>query len=261
MKMRKFYNALKFFSLSAVFSTFLFNANVVRSQELSAKEIVRIAHNKANGNTSKGEMKMTIVRPDWSREVSMKTWSKGTEYYLIYITDPPRDEGQVFMKREKDMWNWMPNINRMIKLPPSMMGQSWMGSDFTNDDLVRMNSIIDDFTHEIIGSEEIDGYQCHVIELIPKPDAAVVWGKIILWISREEHYELKGEYYDEDEVLVNTMLASDIKQMGDRRLPSKLIMMPVDKPGNQTILETKDVVFDKPIDVNFFSQQNMKNIR
>jgi outer membrane lipoprotein-sorting protein len=231
------------------------------SQDLSATEIVKRANDKANGLTSQGTMKMTIIRPDWSREVTMKTWSKGTEYYMIYITEPVRDKGQVFMKRDKDMWNWMPSINRMIKLPPSMMGQSWMGSDFTNDDLVRINSIIDDYTHQIVGSETIDGFDCYIIQLIPKPEAAVVWGKIRLWISKDDYYELKGEYYDEDGNLVNDMVSSDIRQMGDRKLPSKTVMTPVDKPGNHTILQMIDVEFNKPISEDFFSQQNMKNLR
>jgi outer membrane lipoprotein-sorting protein len=246
-----------YFFLSATLST---NYSSF-AQDLSAKDIVQRANDKATGNSSQGTMKMTIVRPDWSREVTMKSWSKGTGYYLIYITEPARDKGQVFMKRDQDMWNWMPTINRMIKLPPSMMGQSWMGSDFTNDDLVRMNSIIDDYTHEITGSEKIDGLDCYIIELIPKPEAAVVWGRIRLWISRSEYYQLKGEYFDEDGKLVNTMVSSDIKQMGDRMLPSKTIMSPVDKPGNQTILESIDVVFNIPIEDDFFSQQNMKNVR
>jgi len=240
---------------------FLMSGFTSFSQDLTAKEIVKRAHDKANGITSQGTMKMTIVRPDWSREVTMKAWSKGTEYYLIYITEPVKDKGQVFMKREQDMWNWMPSINRMIKLPPSMMGQSWMGSDFTNDDLVRMNSIIDDFTHKILGSEVVEGYDCYKIELIPNPDAAVVWGKIRLWISKAEFYELKGEYFDEDMVLINIMTSTNIKKLGDRMLPSKMTMVPVDKPGNQTILETIETIFDKPIDESFFSQQNMKNIK
>jgi outer membrane lipoprotein-sorting protein len=240
---------------------FLMSGFTSFSQDLTAKEIVKRAHDKANGITSQGTMKMTIVRPDWSREVTMKAWSKGTEYYLIYITEPVKDKGQVFMKREQDMWNWMPSINRMIKLPPSMMGQSWMGSDFTNDDLVRMNSIIDDFTHKILGSEVVEGYDCYKIELIPNPDAAVVWGKIRLWISKAEFYELKGEYFDEDMALINIMTSTNIKKLGDRMLPSKMTMVPVDKPGNQTILETIETTFDKPIDESFFSQQNMKNIK
>ena len=240
---------------------FLFSCLYSYSQELSAREIVQRANDKANGNSSQGIMRMTIVRPDWSREVTMKSWSKGTEYYLIYVTEPVRDKGQVFMKRGQDMWNWMPSINRMIKLPPSMMGQSWMGSDFTNDDLVRMNSILDDFTHTVTGSENIQGFDCYIIDLTAKPEAAVVWGKIKLWISKEDYYELKGEYYDEEGNLINEMVSSDIRQMGDRKLPSKTVMSPVDKPGNQTILEMLDVVFNKPIEDDFFSQQNMKNVR
>lgn len=238
----------------------IINAGLANGQ-MSAREIVKTAHDKANGNTSVGSLKMTIVRPGWSREITMKAWSKGTEYYMIYITGPAKDKGQVFMKREKDMWNWMPSINRMIKLPPSMMSQSWMGSDFTNDDLVRMNSIIDDFTHENVGSEKLGGFDCHVIEMVPKPEAAIVWGKIRLWISKSEFYELKGEYYDEDMALVNVMTASEIKQMGDRRLPSKMVMVPLEKPGNQTIFETLEMNFNTPISDDFFSQQNMKNVR
>ncbi|MFO7615569.1 MAG: outer membrane lipoprotein-sorting protein [Bacteroidales bacterium] len=231
------------------------------AQELSAKEIVDRANQLANGETSFGNLKMTIVRPNWSREVEMKAWSIRTEYSMIYITAPARDKGQVFLKRQNEMWNYMPSIDRMIKIPPSMMGQSWMGSDFTNDDLVRMNSIVEDFEHKITATESLDGYECWKIELIPKYDAAVVWGKIYLWISKKEFYQLKGEYFDEDGGLVNTMIASDIKKMGDRFLPGKMVMIPADKPKNQTILETIDMDFDIPLEEGFFSQQNMKNIR
>ncbi len=233
----------------------------IKAQELTAKEIVQKANDKVNGKTSKGIMKMTIVRPDWSREVEMKLWSKGTDYYIIYITAPVKDKGQVFLKRLNEMWNWMPTISRMIKIPPSMMGQSWMGSDFTNDDLVKMNSIVDDYDHSILGSEEVGGYDCYKIQLIPKPEAAVVWGKIIMWISKKEFYEMKAEYFDEDGNVVNKMTASDIKQFGDRTLPAKMVMVPVDKPGNKTIMETIEMEFNAPIDDGFFSQQNMKMIK
>jgi outer membrane lipoprotein-sorting protein len=191
----------------------------------------------------------------------MKYWSKGADFYLIYVTAPARDKGQVFMKRYNDMWNWMPSINRMIKLPPSMMSQSWMGSDFTNDDLVRMNSIVDDYEHTILQMETIEGYECYKIQLIPHEDAAVVWGKVHLWVSKEGFYELKAEYFDEDGKLVNIMTGSDIRQMGDRKLPAIMTMIPADKAGNQTIMEMVDVEFNVPVSEDFFSQQNMKNIR
>lgn len=231
------------------------------AQEMTAREVVQKAQDKVNGLSSRGTMKMTIVRPGWSREISMKTWSLGTDFYMIYITAPAREKGQVFLKRYNDMWNWMPGINRMIKIPPSMMSQSWMGSDFTNDDLVKMNSLVNDYEHSFIGEDTLEGYECHKIQFIPKPEAAVVWGKIIMWISKEEYYELKAEYFDEDQVLVNTMTAFDVQFMGDRYLPGKMVMIPHDKQGQETRLEMIDMEFNVDLQESFFSQQNMKRVR
>jgi hypothetical protein len=129
----------------------------------TAKEIVEKMDKKWRGDYSTQTMTMTIVRPTWERSISMKSWSNGTEFTMIYITAPAKERGQVFMKREKEMWNWVPSIDRMIKLPPSMMMQSWMGSDFTNDDLIRESSIVEDYEHSIIGEEEIQGKMCHII--------------------------------------------------------------------------------------------------
>ena len=235
--------------------------NQVYSQELTATEIIQKATDKVNGKSSIGSMKMTVVRPSWSREVSMKSWSMGDEYYLILITDPVKDKGQTFLKRETDMWNWMPSISKMIKIPPSMMSQSWMGSDFTNDDLVKMNSYVNQYTHKIIGEEVVESLNCYKLELIPKPDAPVVWGKVLAWISKEEFYQLKLEFYDEDDVLINRQESSDIRQFSDRKLPAKMVMTPVDDPGNQTIIEITENDFNVDIKESFFSQQNMKKIR
>ena len=235
--------------------------NQVYSQELTATEIIQKATDKVNGKSSIGSMKMTVVRPSWSREVSMKSWSMGDEYYLILITDPVKDKGQTFLKRETDMWNWMPSISKMIKIPPSMMSQSWMGSDFTNDDLVKMNSYVNQYTHKIIGEEVVESLNCYKLELIPKPDAPVVWGKVLAWISKEEFYQLKLEFYDEDNVLINRQESSDIRQFSDRKLPAKMVMTPIDDPGNQTIIEITENDFNVDIKESFFSQQNMKKIR
>ena len=238
-----------------------FLMSVVTSYAQDATAIVQKANDLVMGKTSKGLMTMTIERPTWSRTVSMKSWSQGNDYYLILITEPARDKGQVFLKRNTDMWNWMPTISRMIKIPPSMMSQSWMGSDFTNDDLVKMNSIVEDYTHKIIGDEKIGGYDCHKIELIPKENAAVVWGKIIMWIDKSEYFEMKMEYFDEDMNLVNTQTASNVTQFGDRKLPAHLEMIPADKEGHKTILDMKDMEFNTDIPESFFSQQNMKRVK
>jgi len=231
------------------------------AQDYTPKEIIKKADDKNRGLSSKGEMIMTIVRPDWSRAVSMKAWSKGTEYSMVLITAPPKEKGQVFLKRGSEMWNWVPSIEKMVKLPPSMMLQSWMGSDFTNDDLVQQSSIVKDYTHKLLGKENIRGLECYKIELIPLPDAAVVWGKIISWITTDGFDLWKSEYYDEDMDLINVENAYNIKKMGDRSIPSRMEIVPVTKKGQKTILEINTMQFNIPIEENFFSQQNMKKAR
>ena len=226
-----------------------------------AAEIIQKSVDLQNGKSSEGEMEMTLVRPKYSRSISMKSWSLGNDFFMIYITQPVRDKGQVFLKRHSDMWNWIPNISRMIKIPPSMMAQNWMGSDFTNDDLVKMNSLVEDYNHKILGEEAVEGYDCYKIELLPKPDSAVVWGKVIIWVAKSEYYQLKAEYYDEDFDLINTMEGSEIQQFDDRKLPSKVVMTPVKKKGQQTIMKYLSVNFSADVPESFFSQQNMKRVK
>ncbi len=227
----------------------------------TAKEIVQKMDKKWRGDYSTQTMTMTIVRPTWERSISMKSWSNGTEFTMIYITAPAKERGQVFMKREKEMWNWVPSIDRMIKLPPSMMMQSWMGSDFTNDDLIRESSIVEDYEHSIIGEEEIQGKMCYIIQMIPKPDAAVVWGKVIIWITKEDYLQLKVEFYDEDEFLVNIQNLSNIKEIGGRVIPTHMEMIPADEEGKKTVIEIESADYETRVPESFFSQQNMKRIR
>jgi outer membrane lipoprotein-sorting protein len=200
---------------------------IIRAQD--AREIVEKMDKKWRGEYVTQEMSMTIVRPSWERSISMKTWGRGQEYSLVYIIAPAKEKGQVFMKRRKEMWNWVPSIDRMIKLPPSMMMQSWMGSDFTNDDLIRESSVVRDYTHTIVGEEKILDRLCYKIELIPHEEAAVVWGKIMLWITKADYLQLRIEFYDEDEYLINTQLLSDIKEMGGRTIPCRMEMIPADE--------------------------------
>ncbi|MBW6536399.1 MAG: outer membrane lipoprotein-sorting protein [Mariniphaga sp.] len=236
----------------------LFSSSAV-AQDVA--EIIRRADEKFRGESSLGQTTMIIERPNWSREISMKTWSLGNDYSLIYITAPAKEKGQVFLKRENEMWNWVPTIERMIKIPPSMMMQSWMGSDFTNDDLVRESSLEKDYTHKLLGEETIENFGCYKIELVPKPDAPVVWGKILMWVSKNEYHWLRGEYYDEDENLVNIEILSDIKKMDDREMPTRMEMIPADKEGHKTVLIFDEMEFNVDLKESFFSQQNMRRIR
>jgi len=256
------WEAMKRIGFMALSVFFLCVSSVVgQTSERDAKDIVELADKKFRGETAKTEMSMTIVRPDWSREVRMKTWSRGEDYALILITYPDRDKGMTFLKRKNEIWNWLPSVERVIKIPPSMMMQSWMGSDFTNDDLVRESSIVNDYTHEIVGDSIIDGRDCYVIEATPKPEAPVVWGKVMIWITKEDYMQLRGEFYDEDDELINILEMSQIKDMGGRVIPTLMEMIPVDEEGHKTILEYRSVEFDIPIPQTFFSEQNMKRIR
>ncbi|MDP4234447.1 MAG: outer membrane lipoprotein-sorting protein [Bacteroidota bacterium] len=226
-----------------------------------ATEIVRRADLRMRGASSEATMTIQIVRPAYSREMSMRTWSKGNDFALILITAPAKEKGTVFLKRKKEVWNWLPSIERTIKLPPSMMSQSWMGTDFTNDDLVREASIVEDYDQRLLGEESIGSEACYKIELLPKKEAAVVWGKVFLWVEKTNDLMLRAEYYDEDGTLINTMIGSDIKMLGGRLIPARMEMIPADKKGNKTVLIYSSLVFDRPIDDSFFGTQNMQRVR
>ncbi len=248
---------IRFYYLCLLLLNFLFTDLIAQD---TAIEIIKKVDQKMRGNYSYQELEMKIIRPDWERSIAMKSWSKGTVYSMILITFPAKEKGQVFLKRDKEMWNWVPSIERMIKIPPSMMMQSWMGSDFTNDDLVRESSIVVDYEHSLLGEEEVDGVVCWKMLLDPKPEAPVVWGKIISWVGKD-YNQRKVEYYDEDGYLINIMNSSNIKLMGDREIPTYMEMAPADEENKKTVINILSATFDEPIPDNFFSQQNMQRIR
>jgi len=252
-------NTLKTFLV--LISIALFITPSAHSQELTAKDIIIKADEKNRGESMKGTMSMTIVRPKWERTIVMKNWSKGDENFMIYITEPAKEKGQVFLKVGKEMWNYVPTISRMIKIPPSMMMQSWMGSDFTNDDLVKQSSIVVDYTHKLLGEEEVRGQNCYILELIPLPDAPVVWGKIKSWITTDGFNLWKTEYFDEDGFLINVENGYNLKKMSDRIIPTKIEMIPADEEGKKTVLEFLELEYNIDIDDSFFSKQNMKKVR
>ena len=232
------------------------------AQTMSATDIIRKADEKFNGEKSSiTVMSMTIIRPTWQRTVEFKSWSLGRDNSMTLITAPAKDQGQTFLKRGQEMWSWNPSINRLIKLPPSMMSQGWMGSDYTNDDILKESSVVKDYTHEIIGEVLIGDRLCYKIKMIAKEDAAVVWGHQVRWIDKKDLLILKAELYDEDGYLVRTESGSAIKIMDGRAIPSRMELIPADEKGNKTIVEIKDIRFNVTIGDSFFSQQNMKRVR
>ena len=230
-------------------------------QPPSAKAIVEKSEKQMKGNTSIMEVDIQVVRPTWTRTMKIKAWSKGDTFSMILVTAPAKDQGTVFLKRNKEVWNWVPSIERVIKLPPSMMTQSWMGTDFTNDDLVKESSMVNDYTQKIVGDTVIAQRKCWKIEMIPLPESAVVWGKIFLWIDQKDFLQLRAEFIDEDNKLVNVMQASDIKMLGGKLLPGRMEMTPVEKKGQKTVLITNSIVFNQPLSDDFFTVDNMKKVK
>lgn len=233
----------------------------VNSFPQSPEEIIQKSLDKMYSKSNYAEITMTIVKPNWSRSTSMKSWAIEPDYFLIYITEPARDKGTVTLKRENEVWNWIPAVQKPVKIPPSMMLQSWMGSDFTNDDLVRSSSYVNDFTHKLLGEEKIDGELCYKIEMKPKPSAGVVWNKIITWVTKKNFLQLKADYYDEDDFLVKTFVGSKIKKMGGREIPTYWEMISYADEGNKTILIYNNLQFDVKLDKSFFSIQNMQKVK
>ncbi|ORT52840.1 membrane protein [Vibrio sp. qd031] len=240
-------------------SGLLISSSVFASMD--AKDIVERSDKQMRGDSSYSELTMNIVRPDWSRSMGMKSWTKGNDLSLVLVTAPAKDKGSASLKRQNEMWSWIPTIEKVIKIAPSMLAQSWMGSDFTNNDLINQSSIVVDYTHEMVKEEEFDGDMSWVIDAIAKPDAPVVWSKVRMWISQETYLQRKVESYDEFDELVNTLNTYDVQEIGGRQIAVRMEMIPADKPGNKTEMITHASQFDFDIGDEFFSQSQMKNLR
>lgn len=248
-----------FFALILV--TLSISQRVTSQSALSAEEIIKKADEKVRGKTNHSIMEMEIVRPTWKRNISFRAWGRGLDYSMTYITSPAKDKGQVFMKRKTEMWNWMPTIGRMIKIPASMMSQGWMGSDYTNDDILKESSMVVDYNHNLVAEEKVEGFDCYKIEMIPKEEAAVIWGKVHKWITKDEFIQIKSEYFDEDDDLVKSDFGYDFKVMDGRLIPTRIEIVPADEEGKKTVLYLTEIQFDIDLPESYFSQQNMKRIR
>lgn len=248
--------------MKAILGSVLLSLICSSAYSQTALEIIQKTDERLRGKSSKSEMTIQIVRPKWTREMSMKSWSLGNDYSLTLVTAPAKEKGMGFLKRQKEVWNWVPRVEKLIKLPPSMMMQSWMGTDFTNDDLVRQSSIVVDYHHKILGDSTIENRPCWKLQLTPKDDAPVVWGRVYMWIDKADYIQMKVKFFDEDLDLVSTMNSSDVKEMDGKMIASRLEMIPADKDGHKTVLIQQSIDFDvDDLKEDFFTPQNMKRIR
>ncbi|TAK48844.1 MAG: outer membrane lipoprotein-sorting protein [Betaproteobacteria bacterium] len=233
-------------------------ATLARAQEPGGREIVERVEILLWGKTVQGEYEMSVTTPRWQRTLSLRAWMERPRRSFIRILAPAKEAGIASLRIGPEMWNYLPNVERTIKIPPSMMLQPWMGSDFTNDDLVKQSSIIDDYTHRVVREEAVAGAPAYVLELVPKPDAAVVWGKIFYWVRKNDFMPLRQEFYDERGGLVRVMAFSDVRSVGGRIMPTKWEMRPAGKPRNVTTVTIKSAIYDRPIDPEIFTQRNLQ---
>jgi len=227
----------------------------------TASEIVQQSEALMRGKTQIGTYQMQITSPDWQRALKMDFWIEGQNKSFIRILEPKKERNVSFLKLKNEMWQYIPKVKRTIKIPPSMMLQSWMGSDFTNDDLVRESSTTEDYTHNLLAKSEIDGTSTYQIELIPKPEAPVVWDRIVQWIRVKDYIPLKSEFYNLRGELNRTIIYSQIKKMDDRRIPTRIEIFTTKKPDNKTVLLIESMDFDGPIPSSIFTQRNLKRMR
>lgn len=239
---------------------FVSSAGFADSEARSATDIVRDALNHWRGLSSQSEMTMIIHRPDWERSMSMVSWTEGEKHSLVRVTEPRKDRGNGTLIDDNQMWTFSPKINRVIKVPSSMMSQGWMGSDFSNKDISRTDDIIEEYDHDLLGESELDGLVVYEIESVPHEDSAVVWGREVLSI-REDNVMVEQRFYDQDGELVKTLRTLEFAEMGGRAIAARQRMEKKDSPEEWTEITVDSVEFDVDLSDSVFTLSNLRNPR
>ncbi len=255
------------FKLRAIFLTVicatglsLFPAQFATAEIFNASELVRAVMEHWRGINSYSEMTMTIHRADWQRSISMRVWSEGDKLSLVRVIAPKKDTGNGTLLKDNEMWTYSPKINRIIKIPSSMMRRAWLGSDFSNKEISKSTEILNQYVHSLIGQTQKDGHTIYTIEAIPHEDAAIVWGKEIL-IIRDDFVLLEEQYWDQDNKLVKVMQARDIVEMGGRAVARVLRMGKLESPQEWTEMTVSSIQFDLELPSGIFTLSNLRNPR
>ena len=242
----------------AISACLVLAAATCQADEPSGREILDRVERLLWGTTVQGDYEMTITTPRWQRTLALRMWMDRPKRSFVRVLSPAKEAGIGSLRIGGEMWNYLPNVERIIKIPPSMMLQPWMGSDFTNDDLVKESSILDDYTQKVLGVSAVDGQPTYQVEAMPKPDAAVVWGRIVYWVRKSDLMPLKQEFFSERGELVRVLAFSELRSVGGRTLPTRWEMRPAARPGNMTTVLLKDAVFNQPVDEAVFTQRNLQ---
>jgi hypothetical protein len=226
--------------------------------EPTVEQLLQRTDDLMRGESSEGKTTMRVKTARWDRTMTMKSWSEGTQKTLIQILSPPKERGTATLKVENNIWNYLPKVDRTIKVPASMMSGAWMGSHFTNDDLVKNSRFSDDYTCEFLEkpTDRTEGH--YVINCIPKPEAPVVWGKVVINIRAADELVEEVKFYDEDDKLVRTFTYDDIGDMDGRKLPRRVTVVPADKPEEFTQITYDELKFDVKHPERLFTLQALR---
>jgi hypothetical protein len=222
-----------------------------------AADIIRRGETRMRGRTAQSLMVMKITRPDFSRELTLRAWTSGDQRALVEILEPAKETGIASLRVGTQMWNYLPKSDQTVRVPPSMMLQSWMGSDFTNDDLVKASSLVRDYRHRLVSGAK--GPPGSVLILcVPKPGAPVVWGKILHWARKSDSLPMRQEFYDEKGKLVRTLVFSAYRKMDDRVIPTRIRVAKADAPGETTVVEYRRTLYDRSLPVSLFNRNLLR---
>lgn len=246
--------------LVMVMATAMAAVPAAAAEERTATDIVRAAIDHWRGLSSYTEMTMVIHRPDWERSMTIRAWTRGQDQTLVRVVEPKKDRGNGTLIDDNNMWTYSPKINRVIKVPSSMMGQSWMGSDFSNKDIARADDIIDQYEHRFLSERMVDGVTVYEIESVPHEDAAVVWGREVLSI-RDDYVVLEHAFYDQDGDLVKALRSHEIAEMGGRTIALRQRMSKVETPDEWTEISVNTVEYDVELGDEIFTLSNLRNPR
>jgi outer membrane lipoprotein-sorting protein len=245
-------------------SLLLIGQTSIASEDLTEIDIsnigstmVKKAFDYYRGITSVSVVEMTIHREDWERTMKIKAWTRGAHDSLFKILSPPKDRGNGTLKKGDGMWTFNPKVNRVIKLPPSMMSQAWMGSDFSNNDLAKSDTIVKDYSHSVTKVIKSDGIKVYTIESIPHPEAPVVWGMLKFKV-REDGIMLSQGFYDEDKILVKELVTKNIKKMGGILFPTIWKIYKKEEPGEYTLLKYFELEFKDALPAKIFTKAGLK---
>lgn len=230
-------------------------------QAFEGKEIVTRMVQKLRGHVNVAEYEMTVTRPAWTRSMKVRVWDdRANRKAFVRILEPAKDQGISFLRIGYNLWNYLPSVEKVMKIPPSMMLQPWMGSDFTNDDLVKESSYIDDYDHKIVGTETRDGEKIIQVELIPRPQAPVVWGKVIFWVREKDDLPIEHHFLDEKGRLIKDLVFSDFRTVDGILLPTLWEMKNILKEGQKSALQLLSIDFDPvpPIPESVFTERNLR---